>query len=59
MKANLRRIYMLDELRGFAILCMIFHHFFLDAGDVLGKSWGYEIFDALCVVQPVFGQYLL
>lgn len=45
---------MLDEIRGFAILCMIVHHTFLDVGDVLGLSWGYKVFDSLCVVQPVF-----
>ena len=49
-----KRIYMLDELRGFAILCMILHHTFLDVGDVLGFSWGYKVFDALCTVQPLF-----
>lgn len=49
-----KRIYMLDELRGFAILCMILHHTFLDIGDVLGFSWGYKVFDALCTVQPLF-----
>lgn len=54
MKAERKRIYMLDELRGFAILCMIVHHSFLDAGDVLGLSWGYKVFDALCIVQPFF-----
>lgn len=52
--AQRKRIYMLDEIRGFAILCMIVHHTFLDVGDVLGLKWGYEIFDALCTVQPVF-----
>lgn len=45
---------MLDEIRGFAIICMIFHHAFLDVGDVIGLEWGYEIFDALCTVQPIF-----
>lgn len=54
MKADKKRIYMLDELRGFAILCMIVHHAFLDVGNVLGLQWGYEIFDALCYVQPIF-----
>ena len=49
-----KRIYMLDELRGFAILCMILHHTFLDVGNVLGFSWGYKVFDALCIVQPLF-----
>lgn len=36
------RIYLLDELRGFAILCMVVHHAFLDVGDVLQLSWGYR-----------------
>lgn len=49
-----KRIHMLDEIRGFAIICMIVHHTFLDVGDVLGLAWGYKVFDALCVVQPIF-----
>lgn len=54
LKDGTRRIYMLDELRGFAILCMVVHHIFLSIGDVLGLEWGYLIFEALCIVQPVF-----
>lgn len=34
------RIYLLDELRGFAILCMVVHHAFLDVGDVLQLCLG-------------------
>ena len=41
-KSKRKRIYFLDELRGFAILCMIVHHAFLDVGDVLGLTWGYD-----------------
>lgn len=52
--AEKRRIHMLDEIRGFAILCMIVHHSFLDVGDVLELKWGYTVFDKLCIVQPVF-----
>ena len=54
MIENKKRIHMLDEIRGFAIICMIVHHAFLDVGDVLGLSWGYEVFNALCIVQPIF-----
>lgn len=54
MLENKKRIHMLDEIRGFAIICMIFHHAFLDVGDVLGLEWGYKVFDALCTVQPIF-----
>lgn len=54
MNEKKKRIELLDELRGFAILAMIVHHFFLDAGDILSVDWGYEIFDKLCIVQPIF-----
>lgn len=54
MKTKSNRIVLLDELRGFAILAMIVHHFFLDVGDVLSLDWGYDIFERLCVAQPIF-----
>lgn len=54
MKSDKKRIVLLDELRGFAILAMIVHHFFLDAGEVLSANWGYDIFRKLCVLQPAF-----
>ena len=54
MIENKKRVHMLDEIRGFAIICMIFHHAILDVGDVLGLDWGYKMFDALCIVQPIF-----
>lgn len=54
MKDTQRRICLLDELRGFAIICMVFHHMFYDIGFVLHINAGYEIFDLLCVFQPVF-----
>lgn len=54
MKENTKRIYLLDELRGFALICMVVHHAFLDIGYVLGYSWGYMIFDKLCLLQPIF-----
>lgn len=54
MNEKKKRIELLDELRGFAILAMIVHHFFLDAGDILSVDWGYDIFDKLCILQPIF-----
>lgn len=54
MEENRKRIELLDELRGFAIIAMIVHHFFLDMGDVLSLDIGYTIFQKLCVVQPIF-----
>ena len=49
-----KRILILDEIRGFAILCMIVHHMFYDVGFVLGLDWGYRVFDFLCHFQPLF-----
>lgn len=54
MKVKKKRIELLDELRGFAIIAMIIHHLFLDIGDVFSANWGYEIFNKLCTVQPLF-----
>lgn len=54
LKSETRRIELLDELRGFAILAMLVHHTFLDIGYILGLDWGYTIFNKLCVLQPVF-----
>lgn len=54
MKNGARRILLLDEIRGFAILCMIVHHMFYDLGFILGFEWGSRIFDFLCVFQPLF-----
>lgn len=53
-KSDKKRIELLDELRGFAILAMIVHHTFLDITFVLGIPWGEEVFNRLCVAQPVF-----
>lgn len=54
MKQGIKRIYLLDEIRGLAILAMIVHHAFLDIGVVLGLDWGFEVFDFLCWFQPFF-----
>lgn len=49
-----KRILILDEIRGFAILCMIVHHTFYDIGFILGLNWGYRVFNFLCAFQPLF-----
>lgn len=54
MNNEKKRIEILDELRGFAILAMIVHHIFYDIGFVMGLEWGYKIFDTLSYLQPVF-----
>ncbi|MCH5316520.1 MAG: DUF1624 domain-containing protein [Eubacterium sp.] len=54
LKDGARRILLLDEIRGFAIICMVFHHMFYNIGFVLGYDFGYKVFNALCVFQPFF-----
>lgn len=54
MKSETRRIEILDELRGFAIIAMIIHHTFLDIGNIFYADWGYTVFNKLCTVQPIF-----
>ena len=54
MKPEAKRIELLDELRGLAIVAMLVHHTFYDIGFVLGIDRGYTVFDKLCVLQPVF-----
>ncbi len=54
MKEGFKRIYFLDELRGFALLAMVVHHALYDVGFVLGYGWGYAAFDFLCLFQPLF-----
>lgn len=54
MKEGAKRILLLDELRGFAIVCMVIHHAFYNAGFMLGLEWGYRIFNFLCFFQPIF-----
>ncbi len=54
MKSDTKRIELLDELRGLAIVAMLVHHTFYDIGFVLGLDWGYTVFDKLCVLQPLF-----
>ncbi|MDE6123634.1 MAG: DUF1624 domain-containing protein [Eubacterium sp.] len=54
MKNGIRRILILDEIRGFAIICMVLHHMIYDIGFVLGLNWGYALFDFLCTFQPIF-----
>lgn len=54
LREGTKRIYLLDELRGFAIICMVIHHTFYDIGFVLKYNWGYSVFNFLCIFQPVF-----
>lgn len=51
---NKNRIHLLDEIRGFAIICMVFHHALFDIGYLLALPWGYDAFDFFGFIQPLF-----
>lgn len=48
------RIYLLDEIRGFAVLCMIFYHAFYITGSFFGINGAAELFNFFLPVQPFF-----
>jgi uncharacterized membrane protein len=48
------RYYLLDELRGFAIILMILYHGFFLTGQVFGYSFGNFWLDVFMPVEPVF-----
>lgn len=54
LKDGARRILLLDEIRGFSIICMVIHHLFYNLGFVMEMEAGYDIFNALCIFQPFF-----
>ncbi len=52
LRKGAKRLILLDELRGFALICMVIHHTFYDINFVFGAAWAGEVFDALCIFQP-------
>ena len=48
------RIHMLDELRGFAVLFMVFYHTFFTIGYFFGWSWGIDVIKILYPIGPYF-----
>ncbi len=48
------RIYFIDELRGFAVLCMVFYHAFYILSSMYGYVWADKLFRFFMPVQPFF-----
>ena len=48
------RIFFIDELRGFSILCMIFYHAFYLFDLAFAWKWADALFDFFMPVQPLF-----
>ncbi len=49
-----KRIYFIDELRGFAVLCMVFYHAFYILDTMYGYAWAEKLFYFFMPVQPFF-----
>lgn len=55
MKQNdKKRIFFLDELRGFAVFCMVFYHAFYILDSMYGYEWANRLFLFFMPVQPFF-----
>jgi len=48
------RIFFIDELRGFSILCMIFYHAFYLFDSFFAWEWADVLFDFFMPLQPLF-----
>lgn len=48
------RIHLLDELRGFAIFCMVFYHGFYTVGVFFGWKWGVDMVNFFAPAEPFF-----
>lgn len=48
------RIHFLDEVRGFAVLCMVFYHGFFTFSTLFGFAWGATLLRFFQPAEPVF-----
>lgn len=54
------RIYLLDELRGFAIFCMVFYHAFYSMGVFFNFEFGMNLLRFFMPAEPIFaGLFIL
>lgn len=54
LKKSANRIHFLDELRGFAVFCMIFYHAFFIIGDFFEIKIANDLFKFFMPVEPMF-----
>lgn len=52
-KQNKKRIYILDEIRGTAVIAMVIYHFLFSSGYVFKNSTAYDIFKSIRPVEPI------
>jgi len=48
-----RRIHLIDELRGFAVACMVVHHSLLSIAEIFTSQLFMDAFNFLCYFQPI------
>lgn len=49
-----RRIYLLDELRGAAVICMVVYHALYTVGFMFNYEWGKSLYQFFMPVEPFF-----
>jgi len=49
-----KRYHVLDEIRGFAVLCMVVFHGFFSVGMVFGSPLAYDLIDFFLPAEPIF-----
>ena len=52
MAAGKKRIYLLDELRGLAVFCMVFYHAFYSMSEFFGFEIGTKLLDFFTPAEP-------
>lgn len=50
----MKRIHLMDELRGFAVFCMVFYHGFYTLAFLMGQSWGERLYRFFMPAEPWF-----
>ena len=53
-KSNRRRIYALDELRGFSVFCMVFYHAFFSIGEIFKVPFFLSLLKFFMPAEPFF-----
>ena len=54
MAAGKKRIYLLDELRGLAVFCMVFYHAFYSMSEFFNIAVGTKLLDFFTPAEPFF-----
>ncbi len=50
----MKRIHLMDELRGFAVFCMVFYHGFYTLAFLMGQSWSEWLYRFFMPAEPWF-----